>query len=489
MGQYQLTPEEREFCSLVTQTSTVNQFSEERFILDRKIAQVPDSYSKSETFAKLLERLTHFIAQMEKEGRADIRKFSGKDREILQVTFLFEIFHQFMDDFDRHILEQVDAGAKLVSVKFADKALAYFQKRGFSIDERLEWFSILYQLRRAYFFIQTKLVGSSPCMYRLRESLWNNVFTSNQVFYKHNLLTRMEDFSTLLLGDTGTGKGTAAAAIGRSGYIPFNMNTKTFRDSFTGAFVSLNLSQYPEALIESELFGHRKGAFTGAIEAHDGIFATCSPYGAIFLDEIGDASIPIQIKLLHVLQDRTFSPVGSHKKLRFSGRVIAATNKDINALRRQKLFRDDFFYRLCSDIITVPSLYERIRENEQELSDLVDYAVVSIVGRENPELTDQVITIINNKLGRDYSWPGNVRELEQCVRRIILKQDYEGDRMPKDKDPISQLVNDIRSESIDASSLLSQYCKMLYQKHGTYEAVGKIAGLDRRTVKKYIEIA
>jgi hypothetical protein len=82
-----------------------------------------------------------------------------------------------------------------------------------------------------------------------------------------------------------------------------------------------------------------------------------------------------------------------------------------------------------------------------------------------------------------------VRELEQSVRRIILKQDYEGDRIDQDTDPVSQLVNDIRTESIDASSLLSHYCKMLYQKHGTYEAVGKIAGLDRRTVKKYIEIA
>src|SRR5213078_1832008 len=134
----------------------------------------------------------------------------------------------------------------------------------------------------------------------------------------------------------------------------------SFAESFTRTFISLNLSQFPEALIESELFGHKKGAFTGAIEAHEGVFARCSPHGAIFLDELGEVSIPTQIKLLQVLQERTFSPVGSREKLRFCGRVIAATNSELDELRRQKVFRDDFYYRLCSDILTVPSLRQRI---------------------------------------------------------------------------------------------------------------------------------
>src|SRR5213594_4209634 len=102
-------------------------------------------------------------------------------------------------------------------------------------------------------------------------------------------------------------------------------------------FIALNLSQYPETLIESELFGHKKGAFTGAIEAHDGLFTRCSSYGAIFLDEIGEVSAPVQIKLLQVLQERTFSPVGSHEKLKFRGRVIAATNKPLEHLRLKSL--------------------------------------------------------------------------------------------------------------------------------------------------------
>ena len=117
-------------------------------------------------------------------------------------------------------------------------------------------------------------------------------FTRDILFYQQHLTGRMEDFSTLILGDTGTGKGTAASAIGRSGFIPFNEKTGTFSESFTKAFVSINLSQFPEGIIESELFGHRKGAFTGAVEAHEGMFDTCSPHGSIFLDEIGDISIP-----------------------------------------------------------------------------------------------------------------------------------------------------------------------------------------------------
>jgi transcriptional regulator with PAS, ATPase and Fis domain len=188
----------------------------------------------------------------------------------------------------------------------------------------------------------------------LRLHLWQNVFTGEVRLYERYLWNRMEDFSTLLLGETGTGKGTAAAAIGRSSFIPFDEKQGRFAESFMRGFISMNLSQFPETLIESELFGHRKGAFTGAVEAHQGVLARCSEYGAIFLDEIGDVPVPVQIKLLQVLQERQFCPVGSHEPARFRGRVIAATNRPLDKLREQGLFRDDFFYRLCSDIIHVP---------------------------------------------------------------------------------------------------------------------------------------
>jgi len=144
-------------------------------------------------------------------------------------------------------------------------------------------------MRRAFYFIKS-IAGKSPCVQELRKSLWNNIFTNNIELYDSYLWNKMEDFSTMLLGETGTGKGLAASAIGRSGFIPFNEKRSRFQESFAKTFVSINLSQFSEQLIESELFGHKKGAFTGAIEAHQGIFSHCSPFGAIFIDEIGDVS-------------------------------------------------------------------------------------------------------------------------------------------------------------------------------------------------------
>ena len=280
-------------------------------------------------------------------------------------------------------------------------------------------------------------------------------------------------------------EGAAAAAIGRSGFIPFNPSTQRFEESFTRAFVSINLSQYPESLIESELFGHRKGAFTGAIEKHDGIFSRCSPHGAIFLDEIGDVSVPIQIKLLQVLQERTFSPVGSHDKVRFKGRVIAATNKSLDELRRKGKFRDDFYYRLCSDLITVPPLRERIRESSRELEALVSHIAQRICGG---ELEMPVLDLLKTQVGRHYGWPGNVRELEQAIRRILLTGEYQGDRS---EIPVAESTLDqaLESGTLTAKALVEKYCCDLYARYGNYGEVARRTGLDWRTVKKNVTSA
>jgi transcriptional regulator with GAF, ATPase, and Fis domain len=294
----------------------------------------------------------------------------------------------------------------------------------------------------------------------------------------------MEDFSTLLLGETGTGKGSAAAAIGRSGLIPFDGKTRRFTCSFTSTFIAINLSQYPETLIESELFGHRKGAFTGAMDDHHGLFERCSRHGSLFLDEIGELSAPVQLKLLNVIQDRIFSPVGSRRQLRFEGRVIAATNRPLEDLRREGRFRDDFFYRLSSDVIEVPPLRLRLREHPRELDQLVRLLLARMTGRPSEELAAKVLEGLGRSLPADYPWPGNVRELEQALRRILLKGAY----TPESPGPgrHDAWLERMSEGKLTATELLQRYCRLLYERHGTYEAVAAMTALDRRTVRKYV---
>lgn len=481
-----LSSEERSFFRTVYHAAFANPFGNLREKLDRKIAGLFPSVSRRESVDRCIHEVEHRIKRLENQGRGDLNSFRGQDKTIIRVVFLFDIFHKFRDRFDQLIEDQIKSGEEPVSVDFADEAMEMLHRRGFDESSFLHYFAFSFQLRRAFFFISHFLVGSSPCMRELKRNLWNNVFTHNIALYDKFLWNRMEDFSTLIVGETGTGKGTAAMAIGRSGYIPFDEKQRRFVESFTRAFISLNLSQYPEALLESELFGHKKGAFTGAVEEHVGILNRCSPYGSIFLDEIGEVSNQVQIKLLQVLQDRVFTPVGSHAKSRFQGRVIAATNRPIDKIIQGEVFRDDFYYRLSSDIFEVPPLRDRITQDPGELQALLSFTVERIMGCPSPEMVNKVLRVIDSRLGKDYHWPGNVRELEQCVKRVILRRSYQGHK----KQPLplieGELVSGIRSGTIKAPRLLAGYCALLYKNHGTYEYVARITGLDRRTVKKYI---
>lgn len=485
MDTLKLTATERGFFKDVQRAVGANPFSEERAAVDSRLTQRRPSPSSKKQIEQLIKVVEEKLHQSCTETRKPIQCFRGKDRELIQYGILFHIFHRYCAKFDQLIREQIDYGDEPCRVDFGTEALTEMVAGGISRKEAIRFFSLFFQMRRAYYFIG-QIVGKSPCVRNLRRSLWNNIFTHDIWIYNQYLWNRMEDFSTMLLGPTGTGKGLAASAIGRSGYIPYDEKKSCFAESFTRVFIPINLSQYPEQLVESELFGHKKGAFTGAIEGHAGIFALCSPSGAIFLDEIGEVSIPVQIKLLQILQDRIFSPVGSHKKERFYGRVIAATNRSIEDLRTQKVFRNDFYYRLCSDVITVPPLSQRIQENPEELDDLLAHTVRRIIGKKSPELVLSTLEILKRQIPADYPWPGNVRELEQCVRRILLKQEYEGDKILSGKTGAGALEELLAQGTFTAHQLMGKYCKVLYDKLGTYEAVAKRTELDRRTVKKHV---
>ena len=441
----------------------------------------------SHPFAALAPVLDERLGALEAAGIRSRNDVTTRDRELLGYLLLFRIYHRYVDRFDALITEQHARGDEPVPVDFADALLGELAAAGFDAAEADRSLALFYQLRRAYYFIADALLGDSPAMKRLRHALWNNVFSCDIRVYDRHLWNRMEDFSTLVLGETGTGKTAAAAAIGRSGLIPFERKRGRFAASFTSTFVAANLSQYSENLIESELFGHRKGAFTGAIDNHQGLFERLSNYGALFLDEIGEVSVPIQIKLLTVLEERRFSPVGSHEQLTFQGRVIAATNRPLAALRASDTFREDFLYRLCSDVVEVPPLRLRIEQNPAELEQLVSLLVARATGEDTPELARRVTGALRDALPRDYPWPGNVRELEQAVRRVLLTGRYEGLELVQKTDEEAALAGELRDGEMTATELTSRYCRLLYERLGSYEQVARRIDLDRRTVKKYID--
>jgi len=484
MKKENLDSEDRRFFQNIRQAIFTNPFSDERREVDKAIlGSMPRQ--AGDVVAALARKAEGKIAEVIGPQTERIKNYNAEDRELLEYGVLFSIYHRYCDAFDGLIDNQVKKGPEPCKVGFAKGCLSLMATKGFVPMEAERFFSLFFQMRRAFYFID-QIVGESACMKDLRRDLWNNIFTNDIGLYEKHLWNRMEDFSTMLLGETGTGKGMAAGAIGRSGYIPYDERKGCFAESFTKAFVSLNLSQFPEQLLESELFGHKKGAFTGAIEGHDGIFARCSPYGSIFLDEIGDVSVPVQIKLLKVLQERTFSPVGSHQQHRFSGRVIGATNREIDVLRENGDFRDDFYYRLCSDIIHVPPLRQRLREDPGELKRLLKVNVQRILGNASPALVEDILKKIKQSIPADYHWPGNVRELEQCVRRVLLKQHYEGDYVRKDQNSRNELLAESAAGTLKGNDLMSCYCKMMYEKLGSYEAVARRIDMDRRTVKRYI---
>ena len=207
--------------------------------------------------------------------------------------------------------------------------------------------------------------------------------------------------NVLLTGESGTGKEVAARAI------HFNSSRRQ------GPFVAINCAAIPEGLLESELFGHVKGAFTGAISARPGRFVQADG-GTIFLDEIGDMPIAIQAKILRVLQERVVEPVGgSHSKL-VDVRVIAATNKDLRESVRNGGFRNDLYYRLNVFPIELPSL----RQRREDVALLVQYFLQELAKTSDkpvPEFTPAAL-----KLMESYSWPGNIRELQNCVERAVI---------------------------------------------------------------------
>ena len=207
--------------------------------------------------------------------------------------------------------------------------------------------------------------------------------------------------TVLIYGETGTGKELVARAL-------HNLSPRR-----SNAFVKVNCAAIPAGLLESELFGHEKGAFTGAIAQRIGRFELANR-GSVFLDEIGDVSLELQPKLLRVLQEREFERLGNTRTLRTDARLIAATNRDLAAMVMEKNFRSDLFYRLNVFPIHVPPL----RERREDIPTLVSHFVSRFARKMNKwieNITSETMSALCN-----YRWPGNIRELQNVLERAVI---------------------------------------------------------------------
>ena len=232
-------------------------------------------------------------------------------------------------------------------------------------------------------------------------------------------LAANSDARVLLIGESGTGKELLAAHIHQ--LSPFS----------AGPFVKVNCAAIPTELLESELFGHEKGAFTGASASRRGKFELADT-GTIFLDEVGDLHGASQAKLLRVLQEGEFHRVGGEQTIKVAVRVVSATNRDLTALVQQEKFREDLYYRLSVVPIRVPSL----RERPQDIKLMAEYFLADFCARNNfkPKVLDETVYPVLEA----YSWPGNARELRHVIERMAILSP--GEKLGRDSIPVEVRV-------------------------------------------------
>nr|HID58752.1 sigma-54-dependent Fis family transcriptional regulator [Desulfobacterales bacterium] len=310
----------------------------------------------------------------------------------------------------------------------------------------------------------------------------NFIGTSEAIRQVFNIIEKVAntDSTILITGESGTGKELIARAI--------HYNS----DRRDRPMVTINCGAIPEELLESELFGHEKGAFTGAHRTRIGRFEVADG-GTIFLDEIGDMSPNLQVKLLRVIQEQKFERVGSTKTINIDIRIIAATNKNLKKAVSEGHFREDLYYRLNVIPINVPPL----RERKSDIPLLVDYFVKRYKKRNKKKIkgfTHQAIKALMR-----YDWPGNVRELENIVERAVILSDHEEidlDDIPENirggSEPIRTVEISIPDDGIHFSHAVEEYereliLQALNKTNWVKKKAAKLLNISRTTLVEKIK--
>ncbi len=269
------------------------------------------------------------------------------------------------------------------------------------------------------------------------------------------------DANVLILGESGTGKELVARAIHRR-------STRRERP-----FVAINCGAIPETLLESELFGHEKGAFTGAVQEKIGRFEYADG-GTIFLDEVAETSEAFQVKLLRVVQSGEFERVGSSVTRKANVRILAATNKDVKQLLKEKKFREDLYYRLNVFTVQLPPL----RERKGDIPLLAQHFVSRADGQR--ALSSTVIDAF-----LQYPWPGNVRELESAITRAVILAQADGRKLLRLQDLPEEIVASMESKTDLEDQIVRILREKKFSRNSISEAAQELGGLNRGTVAEY----
>jgi len=496
------TTAQRRLCTAVSRLGYANPFLPDRIELEQQI--LGDAFTPGQTVWSLplaesavnpnvqgVGEVNAALVGEASERLAAGAKFDRGDIELYCDAALYCLFDKYRVELQR-MIEAAHAGNPSTQAPFWRKFLGdvqrYFAPGGRELPigyDPAHMIACFFQLRRAFFHVFFFIVGRSPAAARLRAAVWQSIFTHDLRRYQRSLYRHLGDVTTLITGASGTGKELVARAIGLSRYVPFDAEKGRFFENFHDGFQAINLSALSPTLIESELFGHRRGAFTGAVADRVGWLESCPPHGAVFLDEIGELDPAIQVKLLRVLQTHTFQRLGDTADRAFVGKIIAATNRDLVVEIDAGRFREDFYYRLCADRIQTPTLREQLDECPEDLEHLLLVSARRVAPEEAESLAGEVASWITKNLGPRYPWPGNVRELEQCFRNVMIHGSYSpaatARRAGDDWDGTARAM---QAGELTAEELVRRYCRIVHAQCDSYEQTAQRTGLDWRTVKK-----
>jgi len=495
-----LDSDDRDAVEVVAQLLDCNPFLPERVELERRVLRdafvpygpiwhsVGDAYISNPNTPILRQRVEKLAATF-RERLAQGATGSIAEFDAYRGLVMYLLWLRYEDELYELIEPAGIANLAQYAVPFYDR----FARDAHELLDRVpgpeidvaHLFAVAYQARRAFHHIFRKIFGGSRPAAELRALIWKAIFSKDLARYRNARFTQMHDIPVLIIGESGTGKDLVARAIAYSQFIPFNPGTRTFACDPRTSYHATNITAFNSSTVESALFGHRRGAFTGADDDHQGWFEVCGPHGTIFLDEIGDLDPSIQVKLLRVVQNRELQRMGESLVRRFSGKIVTATHHDLEEDIRAGRFRADLYYRLRGVRIHTPSLRAQLADRPDDLYNLALIAARNMLAAdESEQAAAEAVAWITKDLGADYHWPNNMRELELVVRDVAIVGHHEVTRA----DPSlglrlgHHLAEQMLRCELSADAVRQRYIEYVLAGSDNYREAARRLGVDRRTV-------